>query len=530
MISSQATLSVPKARVQFTRLAGSVWLQALGIGLLAFAFMLYHLGNASLWTDEAFSVNVARMSLAGVWQTFTGGEVNMVLYYALLHFWLGLVSALGLQQTEFLIRVPSAFFAALAAASVYLLAQRFLGLLAAIAATGVFLFNQQQLLAAQEARSYSMQVFLVVVMWGCFLTLLLRQSGRGWWAGYILSSVLASYAHAISALVLVTQAGIFALLLILPTPYRPRARELFRPMLVSFAVILALVLPLGLVSGGAAKVQWLSAPHPRDVVHAYMVLGPNSSKTFLAFVLVLAIAAGASFVALRGRDPAWFAFLARWRASASALLARVDERAVLLAALILWAVVPLILAYFISQIGPSYRYFSDAHLVMLVPALGLLLAFAATSIPWRPAAWGAGVAIVAIMALTLPQYFGLFREDWRTPVQWVQQRYQPNDGALCEVYAAETCNVPMFHYYPTDDPAVSAMLAGAPQNVDDAALAAYAAQHPHLFFIIGSPTNDAAATQQRAVESWLDAHYRLVTQYLGWIIVREYDTTAGPNP
>src|SRR5450755_2151645 len=69
--------------------------------VVALGFDLYRLGAPSIWYDEAFSVELARLPLPMLWHIISGPEPNMELYYLFLHFWLSLTAALGLHATEF---------------------------------------------------------------------------------------------------------------------------------------------------------------------------------------------------------------------------------------------------------------------------------------------------------------------------------------------------------------------------------------------------------------------------------------------
>src|SRR2546430_2419172 len=88
------------------------------------------------------------------------------------------------------------------------------------------MLNQLQLIAAREARSYSLEVLLVCLGWYALLAAL--SSGRHprrWWLAFALAMTLALYAHLFSALVVAAQALAMALLVVLPTEWRVHARR-----------------------------------------------------------------------------------------------------------------------------------------------------------------------------------------------------------------------------------------------------------------------------------------------------------------
>ena len=91
---------------------------------LALCFNLYRLGNPSIWFDEAFSVGLAQQSFPLLWHIIFALEPNMELYYLFLHAWLVTTALFGLHPTEFVVRLPSAIFAASSTVALFLLGDR----------------------------------------------------------------------------------------------------------------------------------------------------------------------------------------------------------------------------------------------------------------------------------------------------------------------------------------------------------------------------------------------------------------------
>src|SRR6266567_812325 len=110
-------------------------LQHILIGLLLFGlalgFGLYRLGDPSIWYDEAFSVELARLPLPLLGGIIFGREPNMELYYLFLHGWLRLTTLFGLAPVEFVVRFPPAVFSAGSTVVVFLIGRRFTSLPAA---------------------------------------------------------------------------------------------------------------------------------------------------------------------------------------------------------------------------------------------------------------------------------------------------------------------------------------------------------------------------------------------------------------
>src|SRR5438874_9412908 len=127
---TRAKETLPQREHLLAAWISSNWVLSPFLFTLALGFNLYRLGMPSIWFDEAFSVELAKQPLPLLWHIIFGLEPNMELYYLFLHGWLGLTAILGL--TEFVVRLPSAIFAALSTMVVFLLGRSFLTLLAGL--------------------------------------------------------------------------------------------------------------------------------------------------------------------------------------------------------------------------------------------------------------------------------------------------------------------------------------------------------------------------------------------------------------
>jgi uncharacterized membrane protein len=262
-------------RVQ--RLFSSTWLLCILVGVIALGFNLYRLGNPSIWYDEAFSVELARQPLSLLWHIIWGPEPNMELYYLLLHFWLGLTGFFGLHPTEFIVRFPSAIFAALSSVMVFLLGRRFLGITAGLVGAGLYLLNDLQLTYAQQTRAYSLQLLLICIAWYALLVVLTQETHqKRWWAGFIGAMTLATYAHLFSLLILLAQVVAFGGLMILPGPWRDKVRHHIGAFILSLMITGMLIVPMLLVSLHGSKTGWLPIPHLRDMYNLFVIISANS--------------------------------------------------------------------------------------------------------------------------------------------------------------------------------------------------------------------------------------------------------------
>ncbi len=583
-------LVLPNLMQRIAHLFSSTWLQCILVLAIALGFNLYRLGTPSIWFDEAFSVELARLPLPQLWHIIWGPEPNMEIYYLFLHFWLSLTGFLGLHSSEFLVRLPSAIFAALSSVMVFLLGRRFLGITAAIVGAGLYILNNLQLTYAQQTRAYSLQLLLICIAWYAFFTVLSQQSHqKRWWICYIAATTLALYAHLFTLIILLAQLIAYIGLLILPGMWRATARKQLPPFIVSLVTIGLLSIPMLLVSLHGPKTGWLPIPHLRDIYNLFVIISANSQIYML--ILLACCAFGVLMTALvdlpggtelkphsprrggSGVVPGGDACVApvdNYRvnhegsaaSTTGATLAPIRltdaaaqlphgsgetkgeasppsinsipaptrtmiSRPEVVFALLCWLVVPVTLSYIVSH--GSIRLFSTRYLVTILPALFLLVGLGVTALRWRAAQVALALALFAIALYYVPAYYrGAQIEDWNSTVHWLQQHYQSGDGLVCyDSDVEQGCQVSVEYYlhaYPTaahftgDSPGEFSWTTFGPANahsgpeaaVDPGALAAYASQHSHIFYITGRIPNDAAGARATAAQRWLDAHYHLI--------------------
>src|SRR5438067_6715722 len=194
--------SYPAGARTFSAIAPIDHAVALTLAGAALILGLLRLPGTSLWGDEVFSVQLVGTSWPVFWQMVSTHEANMVLYHLVLRAWLGLTGALGLLPDEVIVRIPSIVFGASAVAVVYAIGRRWWGRTVGIVGAVLLMLNQLQLLAAREARAYSLEVFLVCCGWyALFAAIASERHARRWWFAFAVTMTLALYTHLFSALV-----------------------------------------------------------------------------------------------------------------------------------------------------------------------------------------------------------------------------------------------------------------------------------------------------------------------------------------
>ena len=438
------------------------------------------------------------------------------------------------QKATFLHRlqrlVPSTIFAALSSVMVFLLGRRFLGTTAGLVGAGLYILDNLQLTYAQQTRAYSLQLLLICIAWYALFTLLSQPSHyKRWWICYIAVTTLAIYTHLFTLVILLAQQTAFVGLLVLPSMWRATARKQLLAFVVSLVSIGLLSIPMLLVSLHGPKTGWLPIPHPRDMYNLFVIISANSKTYMLVLFGFCALGILVSLLVHLPQGRQLLEQFALYNSGDDKRNALLQQYLPVAFALLCWFVVPVVFSYVVSQ--GSTRLFSTRYLVTILPALFLLVGLGVASLRWRIVQVALTLALFLIALYYVPSYYkGAQIEDWNTTVHWLQQRYQPGDGLVCyDSDVEQGCQVSVEYYlhaYPSaahftgDSPGEFSWTNFGPVNphsgpeaaVDPSALAAYASQHSHIFYIVGRIPDDAAAARVNAAQYWLDTHYHLLNR------------------
>jgi mannosyltransferase len=386
------------------------WALLASITLLAFYLRLHALGARSFWFDECVSAGIARLHWSQFFLALWNREANMSLYYALLHFWM------WMGTSESTLHGLSVLFSVATVPLIYLLAQGLFGHRAGFFAAWLFAINALSVRYAQEARSYALVVFLVVLATSLFVRNL-QDPARAHWLAYGTVSALAVYAHFYAALIVPAHAvSLFAL----GRREIPRRNPLLSLLLWAFLIapLAAVVLRIG-----PGPLNWIPSPNVAFIYYFFEQLSGHGGWALLlieALVLVwAAISAWRDRAEGRGRE-AW-------------------SFALVLSLLLVSPVATLLVSLARPVFFPRY-------LIICLPAM--LLGVAAGLARMRPAllAWSvlAAISVFSVKG-TLGQYhqdFAVWPEDWRGATFYVLDHAQPNDGIFFEPLARTA-----FDYY-----------------------------------------------------------------------------------
>jgi mannosyltransferase len=385
----------------------SLFLITAGAAVLRFLFLT----RKPFWFDECFSVEVARLSWSGFLHLLWWREANMSLYYLLLRGWL-LFGA-----SPFFIRSFSVLASLATLPAIYWLGNKLFDRRVGVIAAALFGCNAYSVRYAQEARSYSLFLLLATVASGWFVAYV-RQSSRWNRRAYVLTSILAVYAH------------FYALLLIAchwlslrgqitgeTTENQSKVRLSAHRTWVAIGVAVAPLLVF-VIKTGAGPIRWIQRPSAHELIEFFEHLAGNAGSP----LLLLYVAAGlAAILPLKGRLLNPSADWQVWR----------------IRFLLIWLFFPITLCVVLSWVRPVFlgRYF-----IFCLPALIIL---AAAGLATLRKAWMLGVCLAATMLLSLQGTFSYYdrdfdlqRDDSQAAANYVYDRAQPGDAILFHIAEA----------------------------------------------------------------------------------------------
>jgi mannosyltransferase len=370
--------------------------------IIGAAVLRFHLlTRKSFWFDEGISVEMARLDWANLLHLLWRFDINMALYYLLLKFWL------KMGMSEFFVRSLSVLFGLAAVPVVYALGARLFrprtGLIAALL-LGVNAFHVRY---SQDARGYTLLVFLSAFCSWLFVRCVEDPRPRNWGL-YSAASVLLVYVHLYGALVVVAHGLSLAAL--------PRQHRDSRGWFRSFRFFAYGVSPIAIFvwRAGTHGTDWLPRPNAAAVSHFFRSLAGNSGYSLVAlyvFAWILAIWARA-----------------RWRSKAEEPCGTSAWRYDFL---LIWLAFPIAAVLGASQFK---SLFLPRYLIPCLPASVLLAAAGISHL--RPR--GLRFAMLLVMgALSVNGVFAYYerdfdlgRDDWRMASQYVLANAEPGDGVF----------------------------------------------------------------------------------------------------
>ena len=377
------------------------------------ALRLVALASKPFWFDECFSVEVARIDWRNFLHLLWWREANMTLYYVLLRGWL------HFGHSEFFIRSLSVAIGVATIPAICWLARLLYNRQVALIAATLFTFNAYHVRYSQEARSYALFVLLATLSSG-FLIAWLREPVPRSRFGYILSSILAVYAHLYALLLVVAQ---WIVLSRIGSPDLDLSRdrvEVSTQLRRAWKTIGVAVLPLLIfvAKTGAGPIRWIHRPSPHDVLEFFEHLAGGDNWLLAALYAVACIVAVAPLgKKLLGRDQTW----ETWRVQF----------------LLVWLLFPVGLTVLLSFARPV---FLARYMIFCLPPLVIL---AAAGLARLRQSWILAAALTIMLFVCLRGVFFVYGHDFDderdgsgAASNFILDHTQAGDGAIFHIAEA----------------------------------------------------------------------------------------------
>ncbi|WP_214044325.1 glycosyltransferase family 39 protein [Methanomethylovorans sp.] len=315
--------------------------------LLAIIFIgallrIYQLGAESIWLDEAATYFLSSDNLSGIYEA-TKNDVHPPLYYFVVHFFL----LTG--KSEILLRFPSMVFGIIAIPLLYMLGTRMFTVKEGLISSFLLSVSLSHIYYSQEARMYSMMVFLTLGSIFFFYSAI-EDKRNGFWFLFVVFTVLNIYTHYFGFFIFPIEIFYFLILLFSYENRTLHFRSEILPQVKAFFIsavsIVVLIIPRiqvffeqaasrvgGEVTWGVDQTYFISS------LLSHFTFSPSPSLLYLTF-----FALGAIAMVLSKR-----------------------RQAVLLCS---WFFLPVIVSYYLSDIMP----FHPRYLLFILPAYLLIIA------------------------------------------------------------------------------------------------------------------------------------------------------------
>jgi mannosyltransferase len=357
------------------------------IVICAAILRFWGLDYSSLWTDELDSwVLSNQQSLSAVIDGIKQ-DAHPPMYFALVYY---LIRFLG--DTEWMLRMPSAIFGIAAVYAIFLLGKQLYTIREGVIAAAVMAVSWAPIYYSQEARSYSLLLFVCIILFHFWARLMRACEANeripvATVSGYVVAATCTSYLHYFGFQLVVLQMLGFAVMFV----FRP-------PILAKIAVVYGLIflayswwLPIMFAQMAAHTTLWIPASTFPEALGSFVDFAFHVDAWIL-LVFVMPAYAVAALVGIRRMTAN--KQIHSWRAlvfSSGGLL-------------LLWATLPFMAAFVQSLILKPILV--DRYLIISLPAVYLLIArgIAVTPVPLA-IVWTFSLCTALFLSLIIDDHF-----------------------------------------------------------------------------------------------------------------------------
>lgn len=424
--------------------------------VLALIPRLVNLGGRSFWLDEILTFNRASLAPSAL-------ALNSFQNHHMPGFFLLLAPLTHMPHPEYWLRLPSAIFGALSVALVFMIASRIAGRLSGVLAALFLCLSPAALGFAQEARSYTLVMTLILIaLYGVTRLAQDWQHERTGWGCYIVGTALALAVLGDSLPWFIAANLIFACL----GAFVPQPKRFALQVLKADTLILLVTVPLYTImlhfqtQGVATSLEWIPGLSLSQVWYSFGSVYLMRVPDWVSFKLLVHHAVPGVI---------WLIDLLMLLALVAAVwrLRRQPEMLIILGISFLFLPCLFLVISIVHPILlPRYLLWSAAPLAVLV-GVGM-----ETLLKHLPLAHHklfnirklAAVAVLVLLVLNVvPYYRDELKPDWNAAAQRLAEDVKPGDMVLF----SDTGAVPILKFYLSDAQNTS-VLSSPYSSVNDA--------------------------------------------------------------
>lgn len=386
----------------------------IALTLIGAILRFVNLGFNSLWLDEASTYTFASMSLPGIWAATTGGEFNPPLFYWIEH----LMLVFGNNET--ILRFVPALFGVLTIPLMYWVGKEFVDRNAGIIAAAACAFSPFLIFYSQEARAYSMGLFLVTFSMVFFLKAL-KTNNATHWALFGALSALAYWTHFYT--LVITGTLVLYAIFVKVMEWKKDLRSL-KPAIIGAATFVIISLPLIVLTVQLFAKRTEGGPTfgiqgAGIITETFRQLSGFSELVMLLFLILFVV--GIIQTLLIDRNKGIF--------------------------LLTLTFLPFVISWFLSYRIPM----QPRYLIILAPVyfVGIALSYKPVySLLSSRKIVCAVMALLVVLSVTTPFFVGYYtsysKEDWRGLAEQMSQVAKPGDTL---VFVPGYMSQPFDYYY-----------------------------------------------------------------------------------
>jgi len=404
MANKQTTASPASGSQPGSRFQAARPLAVLAAITVAAAWVRLHaLGARCFWLDEGITAGYMRLGWYGTTRLLWRREGNMSLYFILLGGWL------QFGDSEAWYRALSVLFAVATVPVIYAIGARLFGTRAGLLAALLMALNAYHVRYSQEARSYSLAVFLVTLAtW--FLVRAVQDGRRRDWNWYVACGALAAYAHFYAVLAIAAHWVSLRLSREDASAEARPKREFKRAM--KLMGLWTLPIWVFLITTGVGVLSWLRRPGWSEL-YSFLThyAGNAGAPLMLLYLTCILLALGAAVRSRNFRGDS----LATWKYGLA----------------FCWFFVPVAIVLAVTVAKPV---FLARYLIIALPGLALMAASGMESVRrnWLILPLAAAIAWLGIGGIRsyYEKDFDIVRADYRGAAAHVLANALPGDALL----------------------------------------------------------------------------------------------------